>query len=221
MSNELLLFLEALFVFGSLLIVKKLFKEKGLIAWVAVCTVLANIQVTESISIFGLDATLGNVLFASTFLATDILSECYSKKAAKTAIFCGIAFMLFFIAMTQITLAFIPSEFDVANTSLQTLFTLSFRTTASSLFMYAIANFADIYLFSKISDLTKGKYLWLRNNVATILCNCLENFGFVFLAFAGIMENDVLLTIALTTCAIETIIALFDTPFAYLAKKIG
>lgn len=220
MTNEMLFFLEAIFVFGTLLLVKRFLKEKGLIAWVAICTILANIQVCESIKLFGLDATLGNVLFASTFLATDILAECYSKKAATTAVLCGVASMIFFIIITQLTLAFTPSEFDMANGAMQSLFTISLRTTAASLFMYAIANLSDVYLFTKLSDLTNGKHLWLRNNIATIVCNCLENFGFVFLAFAGIMENDVILNIALTTCVIESILALFDTPFAYIAKRI-
>lgn len=220
MSNEQLFFIEAIVVFGALLLVKRFLGKKGLMAWVAVSAILANIQVNESIRLFGMDATLGNILFASSFLATDILSECYGKKAAKTAVFFGIGFMIFYIIMTQITLAFIPSEFDMANGAIQTLFTMSFRTTASSLVMYAIANLADVYLFEKLSKLTKGKYLWLRNNVATILCNCLENFGFVFLAFYGVMENDVLFNIAISTCIIETAIALLDTPFAYIAKRL-
>lgn len=220
MSNELLFFIEAIIVFGALLLTKRFLGKKGLMAWVAVSAILANIQVNESVQLFGMDATLGNVLFASSFLATDILSECYGKKSARKAVFFGIGFMIFYIIMTQVTLAFHPSEYDVANGAITTLFTLSFRTTLASLFMYAIANLSDVYLFEKLSKLTKGKHLWLRNNVATILCNCLENFGFVFLAFYGVMDNEVLMGIALSTCAIETALALLDTPFAYLAKKI-
>lgn len=220
MSNELLFFIEAIVVFSSLLLTKKFLGKKGLVAWVAVVGVLANIQVTESIQLFGMDATLGNVLFASSFLATDILVECYGKEVAKKAVFCGIGFMLFYILIAQITLLFTPSEADVANESLQTLFTMSLRTTAASVFMYALANLSDVYLFDKLKSLTKGKYLWLRNNVATIACNCLENFGFVFLAFAGIFDTEVLLGIAFSTCVIEMCLALLDTPFAYIAKKI-
>ena len=61
--------------------------------------------------------------------------------------------------------------------------------------------------------------LWQKNNICTILCNCLENFGFIFLAFGGLMPFKELLIIALSTSAIETVIALFDTPFLYLARK--
>lgn len=220
MSNELLFIIELIVVFGSLLVVKRFFGKYGLIAWVPIVAILANIQVCESINLFGMGATLGNVLFASSFLATDILSECYGKDTSKKAVLAGIAFMVFFLIMSQITLWFSPNEFDMAHPALVGLFTLSMRTTTASLTMYAIANLADVWLFHKLKDLFKGKKLWLRNNIATITCNCLENFGFVFLAFYGIMEVPELLSIALITCVIETIIALLDTPFLYIAKKI-
>ena len=220
MSNELLLLIEAVFIFGSLLLVKRFLGKYGLIAWVAIVGVLANIQVTESVNLFGMSATLGNVLFASSFLATDIISECYGKKYAKKAVFAGIGFMIFWVILSQITLLFQPNELDMANGAFQTLFTISLRTTLASVTMYALANFCDVILFEKISKKMNGKHLWFRNNVCTILCNCLENFGFIFLAFGGIFEMGDLWTIALTTCAIETIIALFDTPFAYIARKL-
>lgn len=220
MSNEFLLILELLIVFSSLLLVKKFLGKNGLIAWVPVVAILANIQVCESVNLFGMSATLGNVLFASSFLATDILSECYGKDTSKKAVFTGIGFMVFFLIISQVTLWFTPNEYDIANPSLVGLFTLSIRTTASSLIMYAIANLADVWLFHKLKDAFKDKKLWLRNNIATITCNCLENFGFVFLAFFGIFEFEELISIAITTCIIETLIAILDTPFIYLAKRI-
>lgn len=220
MSNELLFVLELIVVFGSLLLVKKFFGKHGLIAWVPIVAILANIQVCKQIDLWGLSATLGNVLFASSFLATDILSECYGKDTSKKAVYAGIGFMVFFLIVSQITLWFVPNDFDMAQASLEGLFTLSMRTTASSLVMYALANIADVWLFHKLKDIMHGKKLWFRNNVATITCNCLENFGFIFLAFYGIMDVSDLLAISLTSCAIETIIALLDTPFLYIAKKI-
>lgn len=219
MSNEILLFLETFLIFGAMLLVKRFLGKNGLMAWVPVVAILANIQVNMSIDLFGMSATLGNVLFASSFLATDMLSECYGKQYAKKAVQAGIIFMLFFLMVSQITLWFTPNSMDLARPSLEGLFTLSFRTTASSLVMYAIANIADVWLFHKLSNKFNGKKLWLRNNISTIVCNCLENFGFVFLAFYGLFPVADLLSIALVTCVIETIIALLDTPFLYLARK--
>lgn len=80
---------------------------------------------------------------------------------------------------------------------------------------------ADVYIFNKIKDRMQGKALWLRNNVSTILCNCLENFGFIGLAFWGIYDAKTIVTIAVSTSIIELIVALLDTPFLYVARRIG
>lgn len=78
--NEWLLVVEIITVFSLLLITKRLFGKNGLICWVAMASIIANIEVTKSVDIFNISATLGNVMFASNFLATDILSECYGKN---------------------------------------------------------------------------------------------------------------------------------------------
>ena len=77
---------------------------------------------------------------------------------------------------------------------------------------------ADVYLFCKMKE--HGRALWIRNNVATILCNCLENFGFIGLAFAGIYDAKTIFTIALSTSIVEAIVAVCDTPFIYIAGRI-
>lgn len=218
--NELVLFLEILIIFSLLLITKRFLGKEGVIAWVGIATVLANIITAKNANIFGLSTAIGTVLFASTFLATDILVENYSKKDAKKAVNIGLFSNIVLIISTQIALKYIPSEIDYANDAMQTLFGLNLRISLSSMIMYYLANTADIFLFSKIKNKTQNKKLWLRNNVSTILCNCIENFGFITLAFAGIYDFKTILIIATSTSVIEIIVAILDTPFLYLSKLI-
>lgn len=218
--NELVIILEIVVVFSLLLICKRFFGEKGLIAWVSIATVLANIITAKNAMVFGLSTAIGTVMFASTFLATDMLAECYSASKAKKAVLVGIFANLVLIASTQIALLYKPSDFDYADGAMQTLFALNLRISIASAVMYFIANMADIYVFEKIKQKTEGKYLWLRNNVATILCNCLENFGFIGLAFAGIYDIGTIMEIAISTSIIEAFVAVLDTPFLYASRKI-
>ena len=218
--NELLLIVEIIVIFSMVVLSNKLFGKYGLITWVAIASIIANIEVIKSVDVFGIATTLGNVMFASTFLATDILSECYGKKEAKNAVYIGLASVVVYIICTQITLAYNPSSTDIAQNSMQFLFGLAPRVCISSLTMYFIANLIDVYLFDKLKEKTKERKLWLRNNISTIICNCSENFGFTFLAFFGVYDISTLLTIAFSTSIIEMIIALCDTPFLYLAKHL-
>lgn len=219
--NEVMLFVEVAAVFSMVLVCSKLFKKEGVIAWVAIATVLANIITAKNAMIFGLSTAIGTVMFASTFLATDILTECYSKEDAQKAVKLGLFADVVLIIATQIALRYIPSEFDYAHDAMQTLFSLNLRISIASAVMYYIANMSDIFLFSKIKEATNGDMLWLRNNVATIVCNCLENFGFIWLAFVGIYDLKTIFTIAISTSIIEAVVAVLDTPFLYIARKIN
>ena len=218
--NELIIGIEIIVLFSILLLCKKLFGKTGVIVWVSLATVLANIITAKNVNIFGLSTAIGTVMFASTFLATDILAECYSTKDAKKAINIGLFSNVILIVSTKIALLYTPSEFDYAHDAMSTLFSLNLRISIASAAMYYIANMADIYVFGKIKAKTEGRMLWLRNNVATILCNCLENFGFIGLAFAGIYDFQTIITIAVSTSIIEALVAVCDTPFLYIARKI-
>ena len=219
--NTLYLFIEIIACFAAVLLATKIFGKAGLIGWVGIASILANIITAKTSNILGLDAAQGTVLFASTFLATDILCEKYGKKAAKTAVLFGLFSSLTFILASQIALLYTPVEYDYAAPSMEILFGLNLRITGASVLMYLIANLADITVFDKLKQMTGGRYLWIRNNVATILCNCLENFGFIFLAFLGVYDAGTCFEIAIATSVIEVIAAVCDTPFVYLGRKIN
>lgn len=219
--NNILIFIEVVVIFSLLVCGKRFLGKDAVIAWVPLATVLANIITAKNATVFGLSTAIGTVMFASTFLATDILSECYDKKYAKKAVILGLCADAVLIISTQIALHYIPSEFDYAHSAMQTLFSLNLRISIASAIMYFAANMTDVYIFNKLKDKMNGRKMWLRNNVATILCNCLENFGFIALAFWGIYDGKSILTIAISTSIVEMVVALLDTPFLYIAKHIG
>ncbi len=205
--------------FSIVVCMEKMFKKEGLYVWISIATIMANILVCKSIDILGLTASLGNVMFASIFLATDILSEKYDVKDSRKAVMLAIASQIIFILATTLAVSYIPSETDLSNESMKTLFSINARVSISSIVMFGASNMLDIYLFEKLKK-KFPKQLWLRNNVSTIISNCLENYFFVFFAFVGIYEYSTILSIATTTSILEIIIAICDTPFMYIAKKL-
>lgn len=218
--NNLLLIAAIVFIFTTILIIKRFFGREGLIGYMAVATILAEIAVLKNVNIFGLSATLGNVLFASNFLVTDILTECYSEKDAKKGIRFAVFSVIFFVIVTTGMIYFVPNELDFAQESMATLFTITPRITVASITMLIISNFVDIKFYSFLKKKMNGKYMWVRNNVCTIVSNGLENFILTFLMFAGIYSFGDIIVIAVATTIIETFIAICDTPFLYLSKKI-
>ena len=218
--NYIVLFFEIIVVFTMLLLAKKLFGKTGVMMWIAIATIFANIFEAKNIMLFGLNLAAGHVMFGSVFLATDILSEYYGKAIAKRGVWIGLFADIALIVCSQICRLYIPSALDTADPAVQRLFSMSLRITSASAVMFFISNWCDVLLFDKIRRMTNGKYLWLRNNVATILCNCLENFLFYALAFYGVFDMHQIMSMGLATCLLEIVIGLCDTPFLYIARTI-
>ena len=199
----------------------RLLGKSGLYAWVAFACVFANIEVLKTVQCFGLETTLGNALFGTVFLATQILSEKYGEADAKKAIKTGFAIELVFILLSQIDIMFVPSETDFAHESFLTLFTLAPRVCAGSMLAFAFGNITDIYIFNRLKQIHKGKYLWLRNNASTLVSQFFDNIVFHTIAFLGPMDFNHVMILSVNVWLLEAVVALLDTPFMYLAKKIN
>lgn len=217
--NILLGVLGIVLCFSIEIMIEKIFKKEGLYIWISVALITANILVAKNINILGLQATLGNILFASTFLATDILSEKYSTKESRKAINIGIVSVILFTVATQFSLLFKPNELDLVNDNLKNIFAFNLRISISSIAMCYLSNMLDIIVFEKIKKKIPNK-MWIRNNIATIISNCLENYFFTIFAFIGIYDLKTIFAIATTTTILEIMIAICDTPFLYLSKKL-
>ena len=217
--NIMLGIISIIVIFSSLVLIEKLFKKEGLFVWISFATITANIIVCKTINIFGFVSTLGNIMFASNYLATDIMSEKYGSKYSRKAIILGVFSQILFIIILQLALAFIPDATDVSHEAMKSLFTMNLRVSIASVFMYLVSNMFDIYLYEKIKEKVPNK-MWLRNNVSTIISNCLENFIFNFLAFYPIFDVKTIISIGIIGSAIEIMVALCDTPFLYISKKL-
>lgn len=218
MSNELLWFLSLILNFVLIMFSFRVWGRKGLMIWMPISCITANIQVLKNISVFGLEATLGNIVYATAFLATDILNEFYDKKAAKTAVWYGFFSLISMTLLMQVSLLFIPSDSDMVHSSMVALFSLMPRVTAASLVAYLISNMHDVWAFRFWKKKTKGRFLWLRNNASTWVSQLIDSLIFTVGAFYGVYEWSILFQIIITTYLLKWLVAVFDTVMIYLAR---
>lgn len=226
MTNELLLIGSLIFIYSAVLVSYRLFGKAGLYCASAIATVLANIEVVVLIDAFGMEQTLGNVLFASTFLVTDILSECEGKKAANKAVWLGVFSSVFFLILSQSWRLYIPNANDFVHPAIKTVFSNTPRMIIASLSVYAISQIFDVWLYHKWWSFTekkfhdKRKYLWLRNNGSTLISQILNTLLFTLFAFGGTYDFKTLISIFISSYVIYIVTSLLDTPVVYLARKI-
>lgn len=187
--------------------------------YVVMITLLLGITDSKVVMVWGLPITLGTALYATIFLATDVLNENFGKKSAyetvRISVFAAILFQVF---LQAIRLA-VPAE-DVAMLSdaMDTVFTTSFRIVFAGLFVYLLSQSLDVWLYDKIKRWTDEKHLWLRNNGSTLISQLFDTFAFAFLAFYGAFDGW--LQLAAVAYGVKVAVALADTPFAYLSRTI-
>ncbi|MBQ8598885.1 MAG: queuosine precursor transporter [Oscillospiraceae bacterium] len=224
--NELLLILSLPLIYGSVLAAYKYFGKTGLYGWTVFATLTANIEVLLLVNAFGCDQTLGNILFASTFLVTDILSENHGKAAAQVSVNLGVVTSIAFVILSQLWLLYTPAANDWAMDSFRTIFSNTPRVMLASVLVFAIVQRFDVWLYHKWWDFTTKKFgdsrrfLWLRNNAATLLSQMLNTVLYSFGAFGGLYDMDTLLSICLASYGIFIVTSLADTPFIYWAREM-
>lgn len=220
--NEILFFAAIILNFVGVILSYKIFGKTGIYAWIALATVIANVEVIKCVDIFGLPLTLGNVTYGSIFLATDILNEKYGSDKAQKGVLLGFFALLIFTVFTQVDLLFVPNNDDFAHSSMKTLFSLTPRICLGSMLAYLCANLLDVYLFKTIkNNLPSDKFLWVRNNVATMVSQFFDTILFTCIAFLGVFSFGTVVKLCVTTYILKFLIAIADTPFLYLAKKIN
>jgi hypothetical protein len=217
--NEILWLLFVALDFSAALLVFRLFGRVGLYGLIVMNIIICNLQVMKIIELFGVTTTLGNILYASVFFATDLLSEKYGPREARRGVLVGFVMLILATVYMQVALLFQPHASDFIHPALTELFTVYPRVAAASLAAYLVSQLHDVWAFHYVKKRTSGKYLWLRNNVSTMISQGLDTVIFVFIAFWGVFPWPEFLQILATTYVVKFALAAADTPFIYLAVR--
>lgn len=226
MRNEIILICSLICIYSAVVLFYKFFGKTGLYMWTAIATIAANIEVLILVDAFAMEQTLGNVLFASTFLVTDILSETEGKKYANKAVRIGIAVSIAFILISQSWFLYTPNANDWAMPAIRSVFSNTPRLMLVSISVYGIVQVFDVFAYHAIwkhttrifGDSKKG--LWIRNNGSTLMSQLMNTVLFTFGAFAGVHSLPTLINICISSYLIYIVTSLLDTPAVYIARRL-
>lgn len=209
-----------------ILLMMRLYGAVGLIVYSSVAVIVANLQVQTATkySFFDEPIALGTVVFSSVFIVSGILTEYYGKAKARQAVWLSFAAMILMTFFMLLTVGFKPaSAFYSAHKAMCTLFLPAPALIAASLIAYAAGQLNDIWIFATLSRLTRGKFLWLRSFVATLVGAFLDNVIFSVLAWVVFSPHPlswktVFFTYVLGTYLLRVFVAFAGIPFIYLAR---
>ena len=164
------------------------------------------------------ELSVGVLPYPITFLITDIISEIFGKRKANQVVVMGIVSSIFSIALLLLG-DVLPanSSSPIDDETFNLVFSASPLAVLASMFAYLIAQFLDIRIYHFWKQLTKGKYLWLRNNFSTFSSQIIDSTTVIaLLCFFDILAWDLFLGLVLSSIIFKIIVAIIDTPLLYL-----
>jgi len=129
------------------------------------------------------------------------------------------------VTMMTISLMFLPSirpevrDFaESIHGALKLLFDFTPRFVFGSLLAYLLSQSFDVWAFHYLKHKTKGKHLWLRNNLSTMISQIIDTIIYSLVVWWAIVDLKIAIQLALAKYVFKVIIALIDTPFIYWAR---
>jgi hypothetical protein len=235
---EAMLVIEMAICFSLIPLMLRLFGPAGMFVYIAIGIVGANIQVLKAVkfAIFSNPTALGTVLFASSYLCTDILTEYYGRAAARKGILLGFAAMLLMTTMMMLAMGYRPMTAAEAGSDMAwavpnhdyivALFLPAPTLLVASMTSYLISQFNDVMVFQKIRNLTGGRHMWLRAAGSTAVSAFVDNTIFNSLAWVifpwiigetPLTIDALFFTYIIGTYWIRLAMAVIEAPYIYVA----
>lgn len=191
---------------------------------------------------FRMIVAIGVLPYPITFLCTDFISELYGRKRANMVVWVGLILNIWLLFILWIggeldapqnLLADGTLPLAVENGQAEAPYgyafyeirKLTFGATMASMVAYLAAQFVDVHVFHFLKEKTKGKKLWLRNNVSTLTSQLVDTIAVILIThfYAHALPIDEskdlvaqLILFIVSGYVFKLIFALIDTvPFYY------
>lgn len=180
---------------------------------------LLGVKITE---IFGIRTSVGIFAFPITFLVTDVVAEVCGKRKAKSFVLVGVISLVLTFLLVLLSVKLPAHPFYQYAEEYKAVLSSSLRMILASLVAFAISQSHDVWAFHFWREKTKGRFLWLRNNLSTVISQFIDTTIFMFIAFYAISDKftaGFVFTLIIPYWLLKVVFAAIDTPFVYLGAR--
>jgi uncharacterized integral membrane protein (TIGR00697 family) len=175
--------------------------------------IMAGIVASKLIRIGPFEFDAGLLVYAVTFVVTDIVTEVLGKKYAIRLVKSGFIALIIAFLSTKFALLMPHASSWHMEHEYETILGSGTRVFMAAMVSYTISQAADLTVFSWVRRRTGTKYLWLRNNLSTICGGGMDAIVFTTLAFYGVFP---ILPIIVAAFTVRILASLLDTPLVYV-----
>lgn len=179
--------------------------------------IMANIVSVKFVKILWLDLPAGTLLFPLTFLFTDAFSELYGRREAQRLIWLGFYANLLVIFIIKLTVWVAPADFWQHSEAYNLIINSAPKIIMASIIAYIVSQSHDVWAFHFWKRLTKGRWLWLRNNASTLTSQLLDTVVLIgLLTWLGVVPAASAVAVMWSNYQVKAAFAFLDTPLCYL-----
>lgn len=168
------------------------------------------------------ELSVGAILYPLTFLLTDLITEFYGKEKASFCVKLGIC-MNIFIACVIMGMDHLnaTSWSKIDDATFHKMFGLYSVAFIGSILACYTAQIVDISLYLWIRKLTKGKWLWARNNGSTAISLFIDTFIVIsFMTVFHVLPVDRLGPLIINSYLFKLFFSICSVPLFYLCVRI-
>ncbi len=189
----------------------------------SVCLILSNLLATKAITIFGVSATAGLIIFPISYIINDAIAEVWGYRKARLIIWIAFAMNFMAIVFMQLSVKITPAPYWDGQEAYVRAFSQAPRVACASLFAFLFGSFINAYVMSRMKVRTQGKGFGVRAIVSTLFGESADSLLFFSIAFAGIYAwKDIFIMIVAETflkSAYEVIILPVTTAVVRYIKR--
>lgn len=172
---------------------------------------LATIEIGGHNFIYG----AGVLFFPLSYVFGDVLTEVYGYARARKVIWAGFIGVIYASLMSFIIVELPPAPGWPNQDAYALIFGQVPRIVLASLIAFFTGEMINAYVMAKMKVWTKGKHLWSRTIGSTIVGQGMDSLIFYPVAFLGIWENSVLITVMISNFLIKVSWEAILTPITY------
>lgn len=180
------------------------------------CLLLSNLIAGKMWAVTGsITLPAAVILFPITYIFGDIFTEVYGFKKARIIIWLGFACSFFAVAVYLITIGLPHPGFWENQDAYQIVMGTTPRVAVASFAGYLFGEFSNSMILSKLKVATKGKNLWLRTILSTLVGEGFDSIIFITISFWGTMDNTQVLKMILFQYLFKVAYEIIFTPLTY------
>lgn len=196
---------------------KNHFRVESLILVIFVsCLIVSNILATKIFDFFGYYLPAGILVFPITYIIGDVVTEVFGYKTMKRFVFLGFIANIITVTFIAISLNLTPAPFWEKQEHYLSILSQTPQILLGSLLGYLLGSLSNSWSMEKIKTLTKGKLLWFRTIVSTIIGEGIDTIIFILVAFSFIIDFPHLMQMIIVQWIFKVAYETIATPITYL-----